>query len=62
MNDENKEAMVDQQKGAEERTQLSEEALSNVSGGYIKITFTNVFVSNIQWSGGGDVTAETTTK
>ena len=33
MNDENKQEMVDQKKGAEEKTQLSEDALSNVSGG-----------------------------
>ena len=33
MSDENKEPMVDEKKGAEEKTQLSEEALSKVSGG-----------------------------
>jgi hypothetical protein len=33
MSDENKEPMVDQKKEAEEKTRLSEEALSNVTGG-----------------------------
>jgi bacteriocin-like protein len=33
MTDENKEPVVEQKKGAEEKTQLSEEALNNVSGG-----------------------------
>jgi bacteriocin-like protein len=39
MSDENKEPMVDQKKGAEDKTQLSEEALSNVSGGEEVIKF-----------------------
>ena len=33
MNDENKEPMVDRKKGAEQKTQLSQDALSSVAGG-----------------------------
>jgi bacteriocin-like protein len=35
MNEQNKEPMVDRKKGCEEKAQLSEETLNNVSGGLI---------------------------
>jgi hypothetical protein len=38
MSDEHKDPLVDQKSGAEEKKQLSEEALSNVAGGEIVIT------------------------